>query len=139
MLRSKQTAEIVSKICNISVIEIELIKEQEIVDLDKSINELKLARGYVKLDDINSSWESYGNLTKRAKEFYKNLIKKHIYEDKIVIISYGRFMTFLIAIIIDFKPDGFFLANNNAAYLIIEIPRNWRPMIILPAAGNPYI
>ena len=139
LLRSKQTAEIISKKCNIGVIESELIREQDIIDLDESINDLKLNRGFVKLEDENKKWESYGSLTKRAKEFYNNLINKYKYEDKIVIISHGRFMTFLIAVILDFKPDGFFLANNNTAYLIIEIPRNWRPMIVLPKAGDVYI
>jgi len=139
LLRSKQTAEIVSKKCSIAIIETELIKEQEIKDLDESINDLKINRGFVKSDDKNSNWESYGSITKRASEFYKNLLDKHKYEDKIVIVSHGRFMTFLIAIILGFNPDGFFLANNNTAYLIIEIPRNWRPMIVLPKAGDLYI
>ncbi|NHK30967.1 MAG: histidine phosphatase family protein [Asgard group archaeon] len=139
LLRSKQTAEIVSMKCNISVNETELLKEQEIDDINESINELKLNRGYVNLDEVNQGWESFGNVTKRSKEFYKDLIERHKHEDRIAIISHGRFMTFQIAVILDFKPDGFFLANNNIAYLIIEIPRNWRPMIVLPTAGSLYI
>jgi len=139
LLRSKQTAKIVSNKCDISVIETELIKEQEIDDLDESINELKLNRGFVKPDDVNSCWESFGNVTNRSREFHKNLIENHKHEDRIVIISHGRFMTILIAVIMGFEPNGFFLANNNTAYLIIEIPKNWRPMIILPTAGESYI
>jgi len=100
---------------------------------------LKINRGYVKLDEEKTGWESFGNITNRSREFYKNLREKHKHEDRIAIISHGRFMTFLIAVILDINPDGFFLANNNTAYLIIEIPRNWRPMIILPKAGDVYI
>ena len=137
--RAKQTAEIASKKCKIKVTKLKLINEQGVTNLIENRKELNKSKGYVSLDEINPNWESYNDIYRRSKEFYKLLMKKHKQDDCIVIVTHGRFMTFLIATIMGFEPNGFFLANNNVAYLIIEINQNWRPMIILPTAGELYI
>ncbi|MHA1302825.1 MAG: histidine phosphatase family protein [Candidatus Heimdallarchaeaceae archaeon] len=139
LLRSKQTAEIVSDFCDSKPIVLESIREQisripEINNVTQFMN-----NGYVEFNQRYLEGESYGELFTRAKITWQKIQKDHEINARIVLITHGRFMTFLIAVILGFVPDGFFLAIENTAYVIINILENWRPMLVLPEPNKIYV
>lgn len=128
--RSKQTAIIVSRICRLEYGEVDIFKEQVSGNV---VVENSKYRGYVEYSQSFNSGETYGELSKRADKAQKWILEKHREEssDKIVIITHGRFMTFLVSLILGFEPNGFFLAIDNCSYVIIKISTNWRPLLVL--------
>ncbi len=138
LTRSKQTAKIISNVCNISFTENDLFDEQ------KSGNNAKKNSsrgGYIDFEDAFEGGETYTELYQRAQNAFKWLKNNHnkSSENRIILVTHGRFMTFVISIILGFKPDGFNLAIENCSYIIVIITDNWRPQLILPTSGRKYI
>ncbi|GAH30678.1 unnamed protein product, partial [marine sediment metagenome] len=135
LTRSKQTAQIISNKCRISFTKKDLFDEQK---SGKSISENASRDGYIDFREEFEGGETYKLLYQRAINAFKWLKNKHknSSEDRIVLITHGRFMTFLISIILGFKPDGFNLAIENCSYIIVKISNNWRPQLILPTGGK---
>ncbi|MHA1221772.1 MAG: histidine phosphatase family protein [Candidatus Heimdallarchaeaceae archaeon] len=138
LLRSKQTASFILNFVNPIVTETSLIDEQysgtEGLDVKKS-------RGYIKLSESFNGGETYKKLLERALAFWKMIQKNHNADsnDKIVVITHGRFMTFLVATILDLEPNGFFLEIDNCSYIILNISPNWRPSLVLPTPKGKYL
>jgi len=133
LTRSEQTAQIISNVCRISFIKNNLFDEQK----SGNISQKNPSRdGYVDFKESFEGGETYKELYHRAKRAFKWLKSSHkdISEDRIVLITHGRFMTFLISIILGFKPDGFNLALENCSYVLFQLTPNWRPQLALPTA-----
>jgi len=138
LTRSKQTAQIISDVCRISFTENDLFDEQ------KSGNNAKKNSsrgGYIVFGGAFEGGETYTELYQRVKNAFGWLKSNHnnSSEDRIVLVTHGRFMTFIISIMLGFKPDGFNLAIENCSYIIVKISNNWRPQLILPTSGRKYI
>lgn len=76
--------------------------------------------------------ETYDELRLRAEkawEWLLNFSKKKGYT-KIVVISHGRIITFLFAIILGFIPNGFNLQIENTSYFVFKVNEKWRPQLI---------
>jgi len=128
--RSKQTAIIVSRICRLEYEEVDIFKEQ--VSGNCVVDNLE-NRVFFKYSQSFNGGETYGELSERAENAWKWLVEKHREDsnDKVIIITHGRFMTFLVSQILGFEPNGFFLAIENCSYVIIKISTNWRPLLVL--------
>lgn len=137
--RAKQTAEIIRKYCNIQIRILDGLREQITKNEKSKDNKLITNKGYIELNQKYFNGESYGELYTRTKKIWDLIKEKHNYKDKIVIITHGRLMTFLISEILGFIPDGFYFANENTSYVVLLINPDWRPMILLPIAGQLYI
>ncbi len=148
LTRSKQTAQIISNVCRISFTENDLFDEQksenDLFDEQKSENNTKensSRGGYIVFGGAFEGGETYKELYQRVKNAFGWLKSNHnnSSEDRIVLVTHGRFMTFIISIMLGFKPDGFNLAIENCSYIIVKISNNWRPQLILPTSGRKYI
>lgn len=119
-----------SRICRLEFEEVDIFKEQ--VSGNVAVDNPEY-RGYVEYSQSFNSGETYGELSERADKAWKWLLEKHREDsnDNVIIITHGRFMTFLVTLILGFEPNGFFLAIENCSYVIIKIPTNWRPLLIL--------
>ncbi|MHA2282169.1 MAG: histidine phosphatase family protein [Promethearchaeota archaeon] len=140
--RSKETAKIVSKHCGLTAVELSLIDEQCSGNKADISNSFRKSRGFVRLEERFEGGETYQELIQRSEKTWKwlrNELTPVNEELRPVLITHGRFMTFLIADILNFPKNGFFLSISNTSYLIIEIPENWRPQIVLPTPRIPYI
>lgn len=138
LTRAKQTAIIIAKKCKLKVHENELLNEQQSGNTSYIGNKNK---GYVKFNESFNDGETFDELNTRAVKTIELLRAKHFSkaDDRIVFITHGRFMTFLISILLGFKPNGFNLAIENCSYIIIKITDTWRPQLILPISGKLFI
>lgn len=135
LTRSKQTAQIISDTCRITFTENDIFDEQK---SGNSTSGNSPRDGYIVFGEAFEGGETYKVLYQRAKNAFKWLKIKHknSSEDRIVLVTHGRSMTFLISIILGFKPDGFNLAIENCSYIIVKMSNNWRPQLILPTGGK---
>lgn len=138
--RSIETANIVSQFCDINIFENELLDEQYSGNIDN--NTFMNSKGFLQPDESYNGGETYQELTNRVKEivvWLKTELTPINGKKKPVLITHGRLMTFLITEILELPQKGFFLAIDNTAYVIINTPNKWRPMLILPVPGNQYL
>ena len=137
--RSIETAQIISKEIGIKSTLNKLLDEQFMgSELD---NKDPNSKGYVNHSESYLGGETYKELEIRAENI-KNWLLNDIYnanpKEKIVLVTHGRIMTFLLAVLLNLNPNGFFLAIENTSYYIIQISDNWRPMLVLPIPENIY-
>jgi len=139
--RSIETANIVSQFCDINIFENELLDEQYSGNIDNNTTFMN-SKGFLQPDESYNGGETYQELTNRVKEivvWLKTELTPINGKKKPVLITHGRLMTFLITEILELPQKGFFLAIDNTAYVIINTPNKWRPMLILPVPGNQYL
>ena len=146
--RAYQTAEIIANGLGMTFSIDTLIREQEsgsvsyltLAQQKEILSKSDLSKGYITLSDKLFNGETYQELLDRARYFWNHLMEKYqpVSEDlsnteKILVITHGRFMTFLVAHILGFPVDGFFLGITYTAYIFLQISKNWRPQLILPS------
>lgn len=139
--RSIETANIVSQFCDINILENELLDEQYSGNMKDNTTFMN-SKGSIQMDGSYNGGETYQELANRVKKiviWLKSELTAINGEKKPVLITHGRLMTFLIAEILGLPQKGFFLAIDNTAYVIINTPKKWRPMLVLPIPSNQYL
>ena len=145
--RAYQTAEILTTSFSIPLETNELLHEQypgkvfeQPLAYKQYWDEEKQLKGYIQLENGFPDGETYQMLSERAKTFWNSFTEQYLREEKeqdeeirLILVTHGRFMTFLIAHAIDYPPNGFFLAIDNCAYLVLNVSPNWRTQIVLPS------
>lgn len=132
------TASIIGKSCNVKVIKQHIFNEQLSGKLSRHKNENK---GFVDSNNSFEGGETHIDLRERALKAWTWLLEKHQEksDNRIVLITHGRFMTFLIHIILGVNPNGFNLAIENCSYLIFKVSEDWRPQLVLPLSKKGYL
>ena len=135
--RAIDTASIIEKFCDLKVEKQQIFNEQLSGRLGEHKKENK---GFVNSNDSFEGGETYIDLKERALKAWTWLLERHQEksEDRIVLITHGRFMTFLIHIILGVDPNGFNLIIENCSHLIFNISEDWRPQLVLPLSGKGY-
>ena len=147
--RACYTADLIAYQLNMTYEIDPLLREQEtgdpnlpfIDDQDQLLKEPTISRGYVDLSSRLLNGETYQELLDRVTFFWKQLINHFdtpeetdsATTNKIVLITHRRFITYLVAHVLEIPPNGFFLEIPYMSYLILKTSKNWRTQMVLPS------
>jgi len=128
--RAIETTTIISEQSQIT--QSELLDEQSPGNSEEIGQKLKNNRGYISLHETYNCGESYRSLKERLEEFITQLQLDLASnpECNILIVTHGRAMTFLFAILLGFEPNGFNLSLDYGSYYVVEMSNDWRAMLL---------
>ena len=145
--RAHETAQIIGQFCGIPVKVLEDLREQDFGELFNATPEerLKIDETFVQSGPETpphlgpKGGEKYDQLTTRAKAAFQYIESKHKNQnDRVLVITHGRFFTFFVQAILDFPWIGrFFLAIPNTGILQFDVPKTGLPQLELPSVIRP--
>ena len=132
--RAIQTAEAVSTKTGKKYIVSSIFREHQ----TPMSNEDEIKYGIVQQGNVDmsvavSSGETYEELLTRARNAWQWLLDRHSSDsdDVVCVVSHGKFMTFLLAVILNIPEPAFSFTIPNTGIAELRFSANWVPQLAL--------